>query len=62
MARAEPKSKIPITVYIPPALRQQIEREAEEDRRTMSVCVELALTKHFKDKGLSVSEETAKQA
>jgi hypothetical protein len=51
MTHAEPKeSKIPLTVYIPPALRQQIEREAKEDRRTLSVCVELALTEHFKTK------------
>ena len=51
--------KIPLTVYIPPALRQQVEREAKKDRRTLSVCVELALTKHFRDKkidGLSESD------
>jgi hypothetical protein len=47
----EPKSKIPLTVYLPPWLRQQVEHEAKEDRRTMSVCVELALPEHFKAKG-----------
>ncbi len=49
MTPAEPK--IPLTVYLPPKLRQQIEHEAKEDRRTLSVCVELALTEHFKTKG-----------
>ena len=52
MPPAEPKSKSKpaLTVYIPAALRQQVEREAKEDRRTLSVCVELALTEHFKAK------------
>ena len=49
MTPAEPK-KLPLTVYLPAALRQQVEHEAKEDRRTMSVCVELALTEHFKAK------------
>jgi hypothetical protein len=60
MTPAEPK--IPLTVYIPPALRQQIEHEAKEDRRTLSVCVELALTEHFRDKkihGLSMDAKAA---
>jgi hypothetical protein len=48
MTPAEPK--IPLTVYLPAALRQQVEHEAKEDRRTMSVCVELALAEHFKAK------------
>jgi hypothetical protein len=49
MQSAEPK--IQLTVYLPVALKQQIEREAQKDRRTMSVCVELALAQHFKAKG-----------
>ena len=48
MTPAEPK--IPLTVYLPAALRQQVEHEAKEDGRTLSVCVELALTEHFKTK------------
>jgi hypothetical protein len=50
MTPDEPKSKLPLTVYLPAALRQQVEHEAKEDRRTMSVCVELALEEHFKAK------------
>jgi hypothetical protein len=57
MTPAEPK--IPLTIYIPPALRQQVEREAREDRRTLSSLVEIALTKHFSDKGLSMDGEVA---
>jgi hypothetical protein len=50
MTPAEPKSKLALTVYLPPAIRQQVEHEAKEERRTLSVCVELALTEHFKAK------------
>jgi hypothetical protein len=51
MPPAEPKSKLALTVYLPAWLRQQVEHEAKEERRTLSVCVELALTEHFKQKG-----------
>jgi hypothetical protein len=54
MTPAEPK--IPLTVYLPAALRQQVEHEAREDRRTLSVCVELVLTKHFKAKATRLVE------
>jgi len=57
MTPAEPK--IPLTIYIPLALRQQVEREAREDRRTLSSLVEIALTKHFSDKSLSMDGEVA---
>jgi hypothetical protein len=44
------ETKIPLTVYLQPWLRQKVELEAREDRRTLSVCVELALEEHFKAK------------
>jgi hypothetical protein len=46
--RTEPSAKLQI--HIPAALKAAVEREAREDRRTMSVCVELALVEHFKAK------------
>jgi hypothetical protein len=48
MPSDEPKSKLALTIYLPTALRQQVVREAKEDRRTLSSLVEIALTEHFK--------------
>ena len=50
MPPAEPKSRIPLTVYLPAELRQQVVYEANEDRRTLSSLVEIALTEYFKAK------------
>jgi hypothetical protein len=38
-----PEPKIPLTVYIPPALRQQVECEAEARGQTLSKFTERAL-------------------
>jgi hypothetical protein len=46
MTPAEPK--IPLTVYIPPALRQQIEHEAEARGQTLSKFTERALNAALK--------------
>jgi hypothetical protein len=46
--RSEPALKL--QVYLPAWLKQQVEHEAKEDGRTLSVCVERALTEHFKGK------------
>jgi hypothetical protein len=46
----ETKTKERTTVCLPVWLKQKVEQEAKEDRRTMSVCVELALTEHFNAK------------
>jgi hypothetical protein len=48
MTPAKPKSKLALTVYLPAELRQQVEHEAKEDGRTLSVCVERALAEHFR--------------
>jgi hypothetical protein len=54
MTTAEPKPRERLTVHLPAELRQQLEREAKEDRRTLSAFVELALLERFRDKGLSL--------
>ena len=50
MTTDEPKSRERLTVHLPAELRQQLEREAKEDRRTLSAFVELALLERFKAK------------
>jgi hypothetical protein len=50
MTTAEPKPRERLTVHLPAELRQQLEREAKEDRRTLSAFVELALLERFKAK------------
>jgi hypothetical protein len=45
MTPAEPK--IPLTVYIPPALRQQIEHQAADAGQTLSTWVERVIASHI---------------
>jgi hypothetical protein len=48
MTTDEQKPRERLTVHLPAELRQQLEREAKEDRRTLSAFVELALIERFK--------------
>jgi hypothetical protein len=48
MTTDEPKPRERLTVHLPKEIRQQLEREAKKDRRTLSAFVELALVERFK--------------
>jgi hypothetical protein len=48
--KRRPEPVLKLQVYLPAWLKQEIEREAKEDGRTLSVCVQRALTEHFKAK------------
>jgi hypothetical protein len=48
MTPAEPK--IPLTVYLPAALRREVEHEAADAGQTLSTYVERALASHIKAK------------
>jgi hypothetical protein len=50
MTTDEQKPRERLTVHLPPGLKPQLEREAKEDRRTLSAFVELALIERFKAK------------
>jgi hypothetical protein len=48
MTPAEPKSKLALTIYLPAALRREVEHEAADAGQTLSTYVERALVSSSK--------------
>jgi hypothetical protein len=47
---AEPKSKLALTIYLPAALRREVEHEAADAGQTLSTYAERALVSYIKAK------------
>jgi hypothetical protein len=50
MTSAEPKAKLVLTVYLPAALKHEVEHQAADAGQTLSTWVERVIASHIKAK------------